>query len=70
MNEASNFCNGYCYDQSVNNPVQYKLRYTPTGRSLEDKSIPLDGYHANDALELDVHNLFGIKVVQSVHNWF
>jgi alpha-glucosidase (family GH31 glycosyl hydrolase) len=40
MNEASNFCNGACYEtQMSSKPVKYMLPYTPTGRNLEEKSI-------------------------------
>jgi alpha-glucosidase (family GH31 glycosyl hydrolase) len=36
MNEASNFCNGVCYqNQKVAKPVKNKLPYVPTGRDLE-----------------------------------
>ena len=42
MNEASNFCNGACYeDQLAAKPLKYELAYTPTGRDLETKSIAL-----------------------------
>lgn len=71
MNEASNFCSGYCYDdQRVNKPLQYQTRYTPTGRYLEQQSIPLDGTHYNDVKEIDAHNLFGISEVKTTHEWF
>lgn len=51
MNEASNFCKGACYrDQIVANPVKNNLRYTPTGRDLEIKSMPLDTTHSNGLL--------------------
>ena len=48
MNEASNFCMGVCYDkQRPTSPVKQKLKYIPTGRNLEYKSIALDAVHAN-----------------------
>jgi len=48
MNEASNFCNGVCYaSQAVTIPVKNKLKYIPTGRDLETKSMPLDATHYN-----------------------
>ena len=36
------------------------MRYIPTGRDLEEKSIPLDGKHIGGQLEIDTHRLFGI----------
>ena len=51
MNEASNFCNGVCYkNQSAAAPQKHKLAYTPTGRELETKSMPLDAYHETDII--------------------
>ncbi len=60
MNEASDFCGGLC-DQAkqVEKPVKYQLPYTPTGRDLEDHSMPLDAFHNNNLTQLDSHNLFG-----------
>jgi len=50
MNEASNFCNGVCYEsQAARSPVKYKLPYIPSARDLETKSLSLDGVHANGA---------------------
>lgn len=60
MNEASNFCNGVCYeDERSSNPVINRLPYIPTGRDLETKSISLDAVHKNGDTELDTHSLFG-----------
>lgn len=71
MNEASNFCNGECYqEQKALKPSKYNLRYVPTGRDLETKSIGLDGYHSNGFLELDMHSLFGTMEVKATHEWF
>ena len=71
MNEASDFCGGVCYpEQEVKNPVKYSLPYTPTGRSLERQSIPLDGTHYDGYIELDTHSLFGTMEVQATHEWF
>src|SRR5690606_14100848 len=48
MNEAANFCVGPCYrNQQVDKPVKQQLMYTPTGRDLEEKSLPLDATHDN-----------------------
>jgi len=71
MNEASNFCNGVCYEsQMAANPVKNKLPYIPTGRDLEMKSITLDAKHANGYTELDVHSLFGAMESAVTHQWF
>lgn len=46
MNEASNFCTGTCHkEQTAKHQVKRKLPYTPTGRDLEEKSMPLDAFH-------------------------
>ena len=75
MNEASNFCHGYCYsDQVADTPIKHNLAYTPTGRDLETKSMALDAWHANiegrDVTELDAHSLFGTMQVKASHEWF
>jgi alpha-glucosidase (family GH31 glycosyl hydrolase) len=71
MNEASNFCQGPCYeDQRSRDPVKYKLPYVPTGRDLEEKSISLDATHANGYTELDTHSLIGSQEVKATHDWF
>ena len=60
MNEASDFCGGVCYpEQTPLKQVKYDLPYTPTGRSLEIQSIPLDATHYDGFIELDTHSLFG-----------
>ena len=61
MNEASNFCSGVCHrSDEVKIPVRSLLPYFPTGRDLNENSISLDAYHkGNDAIELDMHSLFG-----------
>lgn len=71
MNEASDFCGGVCYpEQAVADPIRSHLPYTPTGRNLEIQSIPLDAYHYDGYLEIDVHSLFGTMEVQATHEWF
>ena len=72
MNEISNFCNGPCYwDQRAEKPIKNLLPYVPTGRDLESKSISLDAYHkGNDAIELDMHSLFGTLQVVATSEWF
>ena len=57
MNEVSNFANGYVYgEQEPSTRIKNKLRYTPTGRDLETRALPLDAYHTN------VENFFGADV--------
>ena len=76
MNEVSNFCAGPCYkDQMATVPVKHKLQYTPTGRDLESKSLPLDAYHDTgpddkNITELEAHSLFGTMQVKASHEWF
>jgi hypothetical protein len=78
MNEASNFCNGVCYESQLSSsPVKDRLPYVPTMRNLETKSLPLDSVHADNeemgtmgVTELDAHSLFGTMEVQATHNWF
>jgi alpha-glucosidase (family GH31 glycosyl hydrolase) len=71
MNEASNFCNGVCYDnEKAKSPVKNKLPYIPSGRDLETKSISLDAIHSNGYTELDTHSLYGTSMVRATHEWF
>jgi alpha-glucosidase (family GH31 glycosyl hydrolase) len=42
----------------------------PTGRSLEEKSMPLDALHHGNVTELDAHSLFGTTEVKATHDWF
>lgn len=77
MNEASNFCHGVCYkSQLASSPSKNKLPYTPTGRNLETKSIPLDAFHNTtfstdlDVTELEAHSLFGTMQTKASHEWF
>lgn len=71
MNEASDFCPGACYyDQQIGLPNKNNLRYVPTGRDLQQKSIDLDVMHYNNYTELDTHSLMGTKMSQATNNWF
>lgn len=71
MNEASNFCNGACYEeQRAVNRSKYELLYVPSGRDLEVKGMDLDAYHSNGFTELDMHSLFGTMEVKATHEWF
>jgi len=71
MNEASNFCDGVCYDeQKALMPVQSNLPYVPGGRSLEIKAISMDATHFNGVTELDAHSTFGYMEVKATHEWF
>ena len=61
MNEASNFCGGACYArQQLENSMAKNMKYTPSQRNLEGKSISLDAQHYDGTYELDAHNTFGI----------
>lgn len=72
MNEAANFCNGACLErQRANDSMADMFYYTPTGRSLESKSLPLDTVHANSKFtQLDTHNYFGAHQIAVTHAWF
>ena len=71
MNEASNFCNGICHEkQRPAHPIKQNLKYIPTGRDLEFKSISLDVQHKDGSYQLDTHSLFGISEIQATDQWF
>jgi len=71
MNEASNFCMGPCKrDQISDDPVVNNLLYIPTDRDLNTKSISIDAWHLGDILEVDAHNLYGVKEVAVTHEYF
>jgi len=71
MNEAANFCQGSCLErQKAEKSDADLLSYTPTGRSLEFKSLPLDIVHANGMTSLDTHNIYGAHQIATTHEWF
>ena len=75
MNEASNFCDGVCFEfQASNDTVVDKLPYTPSGRSLQEKSIDVDAVHilpdGTVVSELDAHNTFSTLQTKATHEWF
>ena len=71
MNEASNFCTGYCKrEQEPEESVLTKLKYIPSDRDLNIKSISVDAEHYGGLLELDVHSLFGIEEVAATHDFW
>jgi hypothetical protein len=48
MNEATNFCNGYCVDgERPVDSLRNKPYYVPGWRDLEDKALGVDGWHSN-----------------------
>ena len=49
---------------------KYKLRYVPTGRDLNAKSLDIDARHDGGVTELDAHSLFGTMEVEAAHEWF
>jgi hypothetical protein len=64
MNEAENFCSGYCLDSE--RPATYiknRIPYVPGGRDLEDKSIGLDIKSANNFRQYDQHNLHAFQQI-------
>jgi alpha-glucosidase (family GH31 glycosyl hydrolase) len=69
INDAANFCNGACLErQRANDSLADMFCYTPTGRSLESKSLPLDTVHANSKFtQLDTHNYFGAHQIAVTH---
>jgi alpha-glucosidase (family GH31 glycosyl hydrolase) len=50
--------------------VKSKLKYIPTGRDLEYKSMALDTTHANGYIQLDTHSYYGTQMVKASHEWF
>ena len=71
MNEASNFCDGYCYqDQKVDSSVQNKLLYVPGARDLNVKSISIDAKHSNGATEFEAHSLYGFYMSKATFKYF
>lgn len=46
MNEATNFCNGYCLpEERPIDSLRNKPYYVPGWRDLEDKALGVDGVH-------------------------
>lgn len=71
MNEASNFCDGPCFQrQKAEMPVKHNLPYVPSGRDLEHKAISLDATHYGGVTELDAHSTFGYMEVKATSQWF
>lgn len=71
MNEASNFCDGYCFkDQRVVDSIQNKLFYIPGSRDLNAKSISIDAKHVDDRTEFDVHSLYGFYMSKATSAYF
>jgi maltase-glucoamylase len=71
MNEASNFCNGYCSrSQKVANSVGDKLFYTPGSRDLNIKSISIDALHSDGHTEYEVHSLYGFYMCKATSKFF
>ena len=62
MNEATNFCDGYCIEsERPKDSLRNKPAYVPGFRDLEDKSLGVDGLHEGNIHEYDVHNMFSLK---------
>ena len=75
MNEASNFCTGYC-DPTQKPDDRYgdKLSYTPGARNLNTKSIALEAVHVDDEgnqiPEADAHSLFAYLQTRETKKFF
>lgn len=62
MNEVANFCNGACRIRDKDSmSVKDSIFYSPTGRSLEYKTIPVDITHYNGVMQLDSHSYYGTQ---------
>ena len=71
MNEASNFCNGYCTkDQIVKDSIEKKLFYTPGARDLNAKSISIDALHEGGITEFEAHSTYGFYMSKATSNYF
>jgi len=59
MNEATNFCDGYCIEEErPKNSLRNKPFYVPGQRDLEASSLGVDGRHDTGITEYDAHNTF------------
>jgi alpha-glucosidase (family GH31 glycosyl hydrolase) len=71
MNEASNFCDGVCYQsQQPETSVVSKLKYVPGDRLFPQHAVSLDAVHGDGQLELDTHNLLGFSEVRTTAAWY
>ena len=71
MNEASNFFDGYCYqDQKVDSSMQNKLLYVPGARDLNVKSISIDAKHSIGTTEFEAHSLYGFYMSKATFKYF
>jgi hypothetical protein len=50
--------------------MQNSFYYTPSGRSLEERSLPVDLKHYNGYTQLDTHNYFGTHQTLVTFGWF
>jgi alpha-glucosidase (family GH31 glycosyl hydrolase) len=61
MNEATNFCNGYCIpSERPVDSLRNKPYYVPGWRDLEDKALGVDGLHSNGWHEYDLHSTYSL----------
>ena len=61
MNEATNFCDGYCIEEErPKNRLRNKPYYVPGQRDLKSASLGVDGRHDNGITEYDAHNTFSL----------
>jgi alpha-glucosidase (family GH31 glycosyl hydrolase) len=70
MNEATNFCNGYCIEsERPTISLKNMAYYVPGWRDLEDKALGVDGLHYGGLHEYDVHNLFALTQVKATSEY-
>lgn len=70
MNEATNFCDGYCIpSERPKDSLRNKPPYVPGFRDLEDSSLGVDGRHSNGYTEYDLHNMFSLKQVEATSKY-
>jgi alpha-glucosidase (family GH31 glycosyl hydrolase) len=71
MNEASNFCNGFCSEKDrVEDTIQRRLFYTPGARDLDVKSISIDATHEGGVTEFEAHSTYGFYMSKATSKWF
>jgi len=70
MNEATNFCDGYCIEEErPKNSLRNKPYYVPGQRDLESESLGMDGRHDNGFHEYDAHNTFSLMQTKATADW-
>jgi len=66
MNEATNFCDGYCKpEERPKKSLRNQPFYIPGQRDLETASLGVDGRHQGNLTEYEVHNTFSLMQVRA-----